>query len=140
MRVQASEDLDGELSRKVKDMSLHVNKLNKRRGPAGSYSVSRYVGGAAPQRLRLPRSPARACTHTHTHTHCTMGQAGFSHSCLHGRERHEWAKDKVGSMNVQSSSSKLTGSILQMERDQKEFQQNGEWIHSLRSMDPRPRL
>jgi hypothetical protein len=51
--VQDQEDLDQELSRKVKDMSLHVHKLDRRRGPAGSFSVSRYVKGIHPPAPRL---------------------------------------------------------------------------------------
>jgi hypothetical protein len=58
---------------------------------------------------------------------------GFSHVDFNGRERKELTKDKVGSMSIQSSNSRLSRGILQMERDQMEYHQNGDWIQSLRS-------
>jgi hypothetical protein len=58
---------------------------------------------------------------------------GFAHVDFNGRERKELTKDKVGSMSVQSSNSRLSRGILQMERDQMEYHQNGDWIQSLRS-------
>jgi hypothetical protein len=58
---------------------------------------------------------------------------GFSHVDFNGRERKEMTKDKMGSMSIQSSNSRLSRGILQMERDQMEYHQNGDWIQSLRS-------
>lgn len=68
------------------------------------------------------------------HLGAGMGSVcGFSHVDFNGRERKKLTKDKVGSMSIQSSNSRLSRGILQLERDQMEYHQNGNWIQSLRS-------